>query len=75
MYAIISIYISVKVIDGILEGLHFSKAAFIISDFSEAISEQLMINLDRGVTGLHGEGKYTHNKRSYYCALCLKEKS
>lgn len=72
MYAIISIYISMKVIDGILEGLHFSKAAFIISDFSEAISEQLMLNLDRGVTGLHGEGKYTHNKKELL--LCVVSK-
>ncbi len=72
MYAIISIYISMKVIDGILEGLHFSKAAFIISDFSEAISEQLMETLDRGVTGLSAEGKYTHNKKELL--LCVVSK-
>ena len=72
MYAIISIYISMKVIDGILEGLHFSKAAFIISDFSDVIAEQLMISLDRGVTGIYGEGKYTNNNKELL--LCVVSK-
>ncbi len=72
MYAIISIYISMNVIDGILEGLHFSKAAFIISDSSERIAKQIMKQLDRGVTGLSAEGKYTKDKKELL--LCVVSK-
>ncbi len=72
MYAIISMYISVKVIDGILEGIHFSKAAFIISDKHDIIAKQLMTVLDRGVTGLKGKGKYTEVDREVL--LCVVSK-
>lgn len=63
MYALISVYISIKVIDAILEGLQFAKAAFIITDHSDEIAKELLTQLDRGVTGLHGEGMYTGNDK------------
>jgi uncharacterized membrane-anchored protein YitT (DUF2179 family) len=72
MYAIISVFISAKVIDTILEGIHFSKATFIISDKYEDISSELMERLDRGVTGLDGNGMYT--KMSKKVLLCVVSK-
>ncbi|MBU3114154.1 YitT family protein [Clostridium lacusfryxellense] len=63
MYALISIYIVAKVIDSILEGINFSKAVFIISDFSEEISEVLMKDLNRGVTGIHATGMYSKGEK------------
>lgn len=72
MYAIISIYLSAQVIDAILEGIHFSKAAFIISTKNEQISAEIMKQLDRGVTGLEGKGKYT--KESKEVLLCVVSK-
>lgn len=59
MYSVLVIYITTKILDYMLEGLHFSKAALIISDQNQAIAEQIISELDRGVTGLAGEGKYT----------------
>ncbi|HEY8892168.1 MAG TPA: YitT family protein [Clostridium sp.] len=59
MYALISIYIVAKVVDSILEGINFSKAVFIISDYSMEISEILLKDLNRGVTGIHATGMYT----------------
>jgi len=74
MYAIISVFISVKFIDGILEGFHFSKAAFIISDRTEYIAEKIMNTLDRGVTGLSGRGKYTNeSKEVLLCVVSKRE--
>ncbi len=72
MYAIVSIYISVQVIDNILEGINFSKAAFIISKHNEEIAQQILEILDRGVTGLEGEGKYTNKPREVL--LCVVSK-
>ena len=63
MYALISIYIVSKVIDSILEGINFSKAVFIISDYSKEIAEILMKDLNRGVTGINGTGMYTKGEK------------
>lgn len=72
MYAIISVYITAQIIDAMLEGLTFSKAAFIISDKHEEIAGEVMKQLDRGVTALHGVGKYTGNQKEVL--LCVMSK-
>jgi uncharacterized membrane-anchored protein YitT (DUF2179 family) len=70
MYAIVTLFISSKVIDAILEGVNFAKAVFIISDHSENISERILKDLDRGVTALEGTGMYTgSNKKVLLCVL------
>ena len=70
LYAIVTLYISSKLIDAILEGVNFAKAVFIISDKSDEISQKLMINLDRGVTALKGTGMYTGNDRTVlFCVV------
>ena len=74
MYAIIAVYVTAKIIDSILEGLSFAKAAFIISDHSQSISEAIINVLQRGVTGLHGQGMYTQtDKDVLMCVVSSKE--
>lgn len=74
MYALVSIYISVQVIDAILEGIHFSKVAFIISERNNLIAPQIMENLSRGVTGLQGQGKFTNvSKEVLLCVVSKRE--
>lgn len=70
LYAVLSLYISTKIIDIILEGVNFAKAVYIISDFSDDIAKDIMKELDRGVTALNGTGMYTGNdKRVLYCII------
>ena len=74
MYAIAAIYVSTKVMEAVLEGMHFAKAAFVISEKSETIAEHVMANLDRGVTELKGRGMYTkHDKNVLICVVSTKE--
>lgn len=74
MYAIISVYISSKCIDTILEGMSFSKAAFIISEKSSEISNSILMELERGVTALHGRGMYTEDEKDILlCVFSQKE--
>lgn len=74
MYAIISVYISGKVIDNMLEGINFSKAAYIISDKAEIIADEIMKKMDRGITGLKGRGMYTkQEKEILFCVVSQKE--
>lgn len=56
LYSVISLYVSIKMLDFIQEGLGYAKAFYIISDYSEEISNQILQELDRGVTALQGQG-------------------
>ncbi len=74
MYAIISVFISSKIIGGILEGLSFAKVAFIVSEKYEAISDELLKKLERGATGLNGKGMFTKSdKNVLFCVVSTKE--
>jgi len=74
MYAIIAVYITSKVIDNVLEGLSFSKAAFIISEYSSEIAQKVLTQVNRGVTGLTGRGMYTlKSKEVLLCVVSRKQ--
>lgn len=72
LYAIVTLFISSKVIDAILEGVNFAKAVFIISDYSDEIARKVLKDLDRGVTALKGTGMYTGNDKQVL--LCVMER-
>ena len=74
MYAIVSVFIASKVMDTILEGMKFSKAAYIITERYEAVSRTIMERLDRGVTGLNAKGMYSgEEKCMLYCVVSKKQ--
>lgn len=63
MYALISLFVSSRVIDLVQEGLSNSKAALIISEQTEIIAANIMHDLDRGATIFTGKGAYTGQAR------------
>ena len=74
LYAIIAVFLVTKVSDGMIEGLKFSKQAYIITDKPDEISRMIMEELDRGVTGIAGKGMYSgQDKMLLYCVVGRKE--
>lgn len=74
LYALISVFIVMRVSDGILNGLKFSKMAFIISEKSDEITEYLMNELERGVTGIETIGMHTGKHRNMLlCVVSRKQ--
>jgi len=74
LYAIMAVLVVTKVTDGILEGMHFSKVAYIISDKADEIAQSIMTDLERGVTGINGVGMYSGNaKNILFCVVSQKE--
>ncbi len=74
LYAIIAVFITARVIDAILDGLNFAKAAFIISEHQEEIAQNIMDTLERGVTGLYGRGMYSkEDKNILLCVVSKRE--
>lgn len=63
LYAIITLIITMKMVDVILEGIGV-KGAFIISEFTDTISDEIINTLHRGVTGLKGIGMYTKKDKN-----------
>ena len=58
LYALIAIFCVAKVTDGLIEGLKFSKQAYIISQHYREIAEAIMEQMGRGVTSLEARGMY-----------------
>lgn len=74
LYALIAVFITTKVSDGILEGLKFSKMAYIISDDYAEIAHAIMTHMDRGVTGVNATGMYSNrDKKMLFCVVSNKE--
>ena len=74
LYAIASIYIATKVMEAVLEGMNFAKAAFIISEKSETIAQHVITHLNRSATELKGQGMYTkQDKNMLLCVVSTKE--
>jgi len=74
MYAVIAIFVCSKVTDVIIEGMHFSKAAFIISKQSDIISQTILKDMNRGCTALDSHGMFTKEKRTLLlCVVSAKE--
>lgn len=74
LYALITIFAVAKVSDGIIEGLKFSKVAFIISEKTEEIARDIIEVMDRGVTSLDARGMYSGGRKDVlFCVVSKKE--
>ena len=74
LYAIIAIFITSKVSDALMEGMKYSKAAFIITEHYDEVAQALMQELNRGVTGLYAKGMYSGGEKCMlYCVVSKKE--
>jgi len=63
LYSWIVIFVTGKVIDGVLEGMNYDKSLFIISNHHEQIRDKIINDLNRGGTYLNGTGMYGQNER------------
>lgn len=74
LYAVIAIYITSKVSDALMEGMKYSKAAFIVTDYHDEIAQALMAKLNRGITGISAVGMYSGKEKCMlYCVVSKKE--
>ena len=74
LYALIAIFCVSKVTDGLIEGLKFSKQAYIISDSYREIADAILERMGRGVTSLEARGRYSNEeKKMLFCVVSKKE--
>lgn len=74
LYAIIAVFVVSQVTDGMIEGLKFSKIAYIISDKQAEVAIAIMKELNRGATGLKARGMYSSKEKDMlFCVVSKKE--
>jgi uncharacterized membrane-anchored protein YitT (DUF2179 family) len=73
LYSLVSLFITSKVIDAMVEGVDYARAIIIISEHHDEISQKILISLDRGVTELKGKGVYTGNSKDVI--LCVVDRT
>lgn len=74
LYSAIAIFLYGKMVDIIFEGVYFTKLLFIISDKNEEISNAIVNQIKRGVTGLYGKGMYKNkDKLVLICAASRRD--
>ena len=64
MYTLIAVFVFSIVVDFVQEASYSAKGVLIISDHNETIAEQIMLELERGVTYLKSEGAYSNKERN-----------
>lgn len=65
LYAIISVFVFSRVMDGVMYGFDVSKTMLIISEHSREIADYIIKDMDRGATLVDGVGAYTGNKSQF----------
>jgi len=74
LYAIVMLYISGVAAEVALEGSNVVRTAIIITAQQEAVTQQILEHMERGVTVLSGKGAYTGSERPVlYCVITRSE--
>lgn len=63
MYAVVTLFVTSKVIDLVLVGTGTSKAFIIISENAQPLTQKILSEISRGVTVIPAKGGYTNEKK------------
>ncbi len=63
MFTLICMYVNAQVTDKVIEGFNSRKAVMIVSHSADLIALEIMGEMGRGVTFLHGQGAYSGKER------------
>ncbi len=70
LYAIISVYAMGRMTDMLLDRGKKAKIALIISPMYKEISDQILNDMDRGVTGIKGTGMFSGDEKNVLICVC-----
>lgn len=69
LYAFFLLFVSARIIDVIIDGFDYARAAFIISDKTDEIADKIINRLSRGATALKSRGLYRNVDREVLLAV------
>ncbi|KRN02555.1 hypothetical protein FD13_GL001777 [Levilactobacillus senmaizukei DSM 21775 = NBRC 103853] len=62
-YTLIYSYVFARIVNFTQEGAYAARGVIVVSDLHQAIADEIMDELQRGVSLIHGEGGYSHQQR------------
>lgn len=70
LYSMLSLFICTHFVDKVIDGFHYARLVYVISEKNEEISKKLIKELNMGVTALYGRGMYLGRERMILmCAM------
>ena len=73
-YALFLLFVSGRLVDAIIDGFDYARAAFIISDKNDEIAEVIMKDFSRGATAVKARGLYKNVDREIiFTVVALRE--
>jgi uncharacterized membrane-anchored protein YitT (DUF2179 family) len=76
LYGLVMIYVSGLAAEVIVEGTDVFRTAIIITSSPQEVAQEILTNMERGVTFLSGKGAYTGTERDVlYCVVTRSEVS
>ncbi len=73
LYALLSVFVTMRVIDLLEEGTPYAKAAIIVSDVPDQVASRVLHELNRGATALMGRGLYTGRDRDILLVIVSRD--
>ncbi len=71
----LALFLSSKIIDLVLEGMDYARAAFVISEKHAEIIDEIYDKMNRGVTILEGRSSYTKQERPVVMCVITKRET
>jgi uncharacterized membrane-anchored protein YitT (DUF2179 family) len=75
LYAIITIYITSRLTDVIVNGFSYEKIAYIVTERPKEVTDAIFSQLHRGVTLLQAKGMYTQKDKSVLMVVIKKNQT
>lgn len=69
LYSIVTIYVTTRTVDTILQGVDHAKVIYIVTERGEEMRSMLADELALGVTALSGKGGYTHRDKQVFLVV------
>ena len=74
LYALFLLFVSVRLVDAIIDGFDYARAAYIISDKNDEIENVIIKDFSRGATAIKARGLYRNIDREIiYTVVALRE--
>lgn len=74
LYAIVAVFVTSKIMDGVTAGMRYAKVLYVISDEAQQIARLIMVEMKRGVTSLKGSGMYSKEEKDILmCVVSRRE--
>ena len=72
LYSIITMYVTIKMVDVIVEGFNYAKAFYIFTEKPDEMKKRIYSDLSRGVTYIKAQGGYNEDNKNILLCVVMR---